>query len=106
MAADDGDFEDAAWLHEIRDGGVLFVSAGETEVMLTRSGDAVLALGANCTHAFASLRDARIEDGTLVCARHGARFDLATGRALGGGCPDLPVFTVRLRGARVLVRPR
>ena len=98
------DWEDVASLHQIRDGGVYFGDAGDVDVMLFRQGDVILAWGANCTHAFASLRDARIEGTAIVCPRHGARFDLTSGRAISGNCPPLPKYQVRREGARVLVK--
>ncbi|WP_342363933.1 Rieske (2Fe-2S) protein [Terrarubrum flagellatum] len=98
------DYEDVAALHQIRDGGVFFVDAGATDVMLFRQGDTVRAFGANCTHAFASLRDGRVEGGTITCLRHGARFDLTSGRSLGGNCPNLPSYAVKREGARILVK--
>lgn len=104
MASFNDDYEDVAALHQIRDGGVLFVDAGSVDVMLFRQGETVRALGPNCTHAFASLRDARIEGTTITCLRHGARFDLTTGRSLGGNCPNLPTYPVKREGERILVR--
>ncbi|MBE3583150.1 MAG: non-heme iron oxygenase ferredoxin subunit [Limnochordaceae bacterium] len=41
-----------------------------------------------CSHEEASLADGRLEGRQVVCPLHGARFDLATGRAL-----SLPAVT-------------
>lgn len=40
----------------------------------------LIAHSATCPHWGASLAEARIEDGALVCPWHGYRYDLATGR--------------------------
>jgi 3-phenylpropionate/trans-cinnamate dioxygenase ferredoxin subunit len=101
-----GEFEDAASVHQIRDGGIFFVEIGELDILLYRKGERIVALGANCTHAFSSLREGRVEGGVITCARHGARFDLASGRSISGNCPNLPTYQVKIAGERVLVRPR
>jgi len=98
------DYEQVASLHQLRDGRVFFARAGQTEVMLFRRGDTIHAYGAHCTHAFASLRDAQVDGTTITCERHGARFDLVTGRSLSGNCPNLPTYPVKRVGDRVLVR--
>ncbi|MFN6978766.1 MAG: Rieske (2Fe-2S) protein, partial [Gemmobacter sp.] len=85
--------------------GALFVAAGSQEIMLTRNAAGeIVAFSGRCPHAFAPLAEGRIEGGQVICAAHGARFDLATGRSQ-GGCPDLPAYSVRIAGRRVLVRP-
>lgn len=99
----DGYFDVAA-VAQVPAGGFLAVEAEGTELLLSRQGDAIVAVGGRCTHAFASLSDGRLDGDVVVCARHGARFDLKTGRALGSGCPNLPLYTVRIEAGRVLVR--
>ena len=101
---DDDDFADVGSLQQIPKGGVRFVEVDGRELMLYRSDEVVVAMGGNCTHAFASLRDGDVEGTTIVCKRHGARFDLKTGRSLSGTCPNLPRFEVQIAGARVLVK--
>ncbi|MCU4652092.1 Rieske (2Fe-2S) protein [Roseibacterium sp. SDUM158016] len=100
------DFVDVCTTLQVPASGAHFVSARGRDVMLTRGKDQqIIAFAGNCTHAFAPLKDGRIENGEVVCALHGARFDLATGRARSGGCPNLPRLAVRIEGRRVLVRP-
>jgi naphthalene 1,2-dioxygenase ferredoxin component len=101
---DDDEFADVGSLQQVPNRGVRFVEVDGRDVMLFRADANVVALGGNCTHAFASLRDGEVEGTTIVCGRHGARFDLTTGRSLSGTCPDLPVFVVKLAGSRVLVK--
>jgi nitrite reductase/ring-hydroxylating ferredoxin subunit len=48
-----------------------------------------------------------LEDGTLQCAWHGARYNCTTGEVKQGPAPSpLPVFRVRLEGDTILVGPR
>lgn len=44
--------------------------------------DGFYAIDDNCSHDEASLSAGEIINGTVACPRHGAKFDIATGRAL------------------------
>ena len=102
----DSEFEDACAAAQIPDGGTRMVEISGRDVLLSRFGAEVFAVGGECTHAFASLIDARVSGRHITCSRHGAMFDLSTGKSLSGACPDLPRFQVRVERGRVLVRRR
>ncbi len=44
--------------------------------------DGYYATADECTHDGAPIADGRISDSQIVCARHGARFDLKTGAVM------------------------
>lgn len=82
-------------IEDIDDGGLAEVEAcvdGEpASLILYRDGDRVRAWHNICPHAgrrldWAPGRFLRGADGALVCAAHGASFDLADGRCVGGPC--------------------
>ena len=57
-----------------------------------------------CTHAFALLTDGFLDDCTIECPLHAARFDIKTGRALEApATQDLKVYPVRIEGTDVLI---
>ena len=75
-----------------------------TPVVLVRHGDQVYALSDRCTHEEASLSQGFVDEGTIECPRHGAQFELATGKALTLPATwALQTYAVRLDGADVLV---
>ena len=49
-----------------------------------------------CTHDFGTLTGGCIEDGQIMCPRHGARFDIRTGHALTPPAYE-PVATFQVR---------
>ena len=49
-----------------------------------------------CTHDFGTLTGGCIEDGQIMCPRHGARFDIRTGAALTPPAYE-PVATFQVR---------
>ena len=84
-----------ARLNDLPEGEPVAVDAsidGETEsLILFRDGDAVRAWRNICPHAGRRLDWApgqflRAKDGSLVCAVHGASFELEAGRCIAGPC--------------------
>ena len=95
---------DVAALDEIPARGTLEVTAGSENVLLTRDGEAVYAVGSTCPHAGGPLADGVRQDGSVICPWHKARFCLRSGELLDPPAVDpLPRFAVRVAGGRVLV---
>jgi Rieske Fe-S protein len=69
-----------AGLDAIPDGGGLVVDSAD--VVLVRSGDAVKAFSATCTHQGCTVSG--VEDGAISCPCHGSRFDPASGKVVSG----------------------
>lgn len=101
-------------LERIADGGFAEVEAvvdGEPEsLVLFRDGDAVRAWLNVCPHAGRRLDWApgqflRSKDGLLVCAAHGAGFELARGECVSGPCrgQSLRAVAVQVRGGAVFL---
>ncbi|WP_165772151.1 Rieske (2Fe-2S) protein [Niveispirillum lacus] len=81
----------------------LLMLAGE-EVLLCRVPAGVFALRNRCPHAESPLHEGRLRQNSISCPLHGARFDLVSGRALGGtGYRPLTCFPVKVEGGRVLL---
>ena len=63
----------------------------DTAIALVRTEEGVHALTDRCTHEDYPLSEGYVEEGTIECALHGSRFDLATGD------PDVPPAVVAVR---------
>ncbi len=84
---------------------------GETEVLLYRMGDTILATANRCTHQGAPLDRGVVKIGgslkTVTCPLHGSTFLLTDGRVLRGPATErLPVYDARVVRDVVEVRPR
>jgi nitrite reductase/ring-hydroxylating ferredoxin subunit len=105
-----------AELAQIEDDGFLEVEAGlegdAESVILHRSGDVVRAWLNVCPHAgrrldWAPGKFLRNRDGQLMCAVHGATFELAQGNCIAGPCrgASLRAVAVEVREGAVWLAP-
>ena len=76
-------------LEELPPGSVKIVRAGEISVGVYNLGGELYALEDRCSHDDGPLAEGDFdpETGVAICPRHGANFDIRTGRAL-----TLPAF--------------
>lgn len=72
-------------------------------VMVTVADGQLHAVANRCPHAASPLHEGRVRRGAIMCPLHGARFELATGRCIGGPYPPLKLFAVRVEAGRVIV---
>ena len=94
-------------LSEIPDYGTLSVLLPSGDrVCLIRRGNQVNALHDECTHQAMPLSAGEVlEDGTIECAWHGARFDCVTGAVVRGPAEDaVRVYEVSVEGEIVVVK--
>ncbi|KNZ42626.1 Rieske (2Fe-2S) protein [Acetobacterium bakii] len=54
------------------------------EILLTNIDGSYYAIANRCPHMGGSLVKGILEDGIITCPRHGSKFDVKTGRAVGG----------------------
>jgi len=81
---------------EITEGSLVKARVGLQELVLIRTGDAILALHNQCAHAGGPLNEGSLVDGSIECPWHGSRFEVATGRRRRGPTVyDQPTYEVR-----------
>jgi 3-phenylpropionate/trans-cinnamate dioxygenase ferredoxin subunit len=99
------DFEEIASINDFGDADRLEVFLGDTPALLIRVQDQFLAIEDVCTHDGQPLTKGCIEEGAIVCPRHGARFDLNTGKALCmPATKPIQTFEVEVRDQKIYVR--
>ena len=80
------------------------IQVNGTAVVLVKIADEVFAVSDTCTHEDAQLAGGFIEDCSIECPRHGAMFDLKTGKALTlPAIAPLNTFPIRVEGSAVLI---
>jgi 3-phenylpropionate/trans-cinnamate dioxygenase ferredoxin subunit len=101
------DFVPVAKVSEIPDPGRQLVEVDECLVVLIHVGGQFYALDDVCTHDGGPLGEGQLEDSTIACPRHGAKFDIRTGAALTmPATRPTVVHDVKVQGDTVLVRLR
>ena len=77
-----GTYIKAARADEVPPGERLLVEVDEQIVVLFNVGGEFFALDDVCTHDDGPLSEGKLEDHTIACPRHGAKFDVRNGKAL------------------------
>jgi 3-phenylpropionate/trans-cinnamate dioxygenase ferredoxin subunit len=76
------EFVKAGSFSALADPGRELVEIDDRPIVLLRVGNDVFALDDVCTHDGGPLSEGELEDHTIACPRHGAKFDIRTGAAL------------------------
>jgi 3-phenylpropionate/trans-cinnamate dioxygenase ferredoxin subunit len=72
----------AAAVTDIAPGKVIVIQAAGRSVAVCNTGDGIHAIDDICSHDGGALGQGELTDGQIECPRHGARFDVKTGKAL------------------------
>ena len=76
------EFVPVAKVSDIPDPGKELVEVGDRLIALFHVSGEFFALDDVCTHDGGPLADGTLDDHTIACPRHGAKFDIRTGAAL------------------------
>jgi 3-phenylpropionate/trans-cinnamate dioxygenase ferredoxin component len=92
---------------EMPSGGRKSLVIDDRAVLLVRSGDAYYAIEDICSHDGQPLTEGALFGTAIECPRHGARFDLCSGRPLCMPAVEpIATFEVKLSGKDILVRTK
>jgi 3-phenylpropionate/trans-cinnamate dioxygenase ferredoxin component len=100
------DFEKVATLDEIPPGGRKSILVDETPALLLRIGNDFYAIEDVCTHDGQPLTDGPLNGCEITCPRHGARFDIRTGKPTCMPATEaVRTFEIEIRDNAVFARP-
>ena len=98
-------FVDVCALADIPNGRHRAVMAGDRSILIFRVDADLYAIENRCTHLDFALEGGRQIGCEIICRQHGARFDIRTGKAVGGPAVDpVATFEVRVIADRVELR--
>ena len=96
------DFLEIAPVDELPNGERMFVDIGDTPIVIFNIAGQLFAIGDVCTHDDGPLGDGDIEGFNVVCPRHGAEFDVRTGKVTSmPAVVDIPAYPVRIVGGMI-----
>lgn len=89
---------------DLPNGERLFVEIDGKPMVVFNIAGTYFAIGDVCTHDDGPLGDGDLEDHTIVCPRHGAEFDVRTGKATSmPAVVDIPAYPVRVVDGQIWV---
>jgi 3-phenylpropionate/trans-cinnamate dioxygenase ferredoxin component len=94
-----------AKVHEIPDPGRQVLEIAEQVVVLLHVGGRFYCIDDVCTHDGGPLGDGKLDGHQIACPRHGAKFDIRSGKALTmPATVDTRTHEVKVEGDTVYVR--
>ncbi|MBI2127180.1 MAG: Rieske 2Fe-2S domain-containing protein [Thaumarchaeota archaeon] len=101
------DFVKVAKVSEIADATLKTVSVKDGDVTIANVDGKYYAIGAICKHAEWDLSEGYIESDSIVCAGHGAKWNLQTGEAeFHEPLDPEPLYDVKIVGDDIYLRKR
>ncbi len=89
---------------EIKEGLIKVVETKYASIGITKIGEKIVAFEDVCTHDGEAISHGKIESGCIICPRHFAKFDLASGKALCmPATEDLTTYQTRISGEDIEV---
>ncbi len=98
------EFVFASKVTDIVDGQILAISIDETPIALARIDGHIVAFGDVCSHDDGTLAEGEIDGDCIVCPRHGARFNVFTGKATFPAAHPIPIYETKIVGENVEVK--
>jgi nitrite reductase/ring-hydroxylating ferredoxin subunit len=98
------EFYEVAEVEELPNGERIFIEIGDNYMVIFNIAGQYYAIEDLCSHDDGPLGDGDVEGYEVICPRHGARFDLRTGKALTlPAVEDIPAYPIRVVDERILV---
>lgn len=98
------EFISVAKVDELSNGQRLFIEIDDRPIVIFNIAGSYFAIGDVCSHDDGPLGEGEVEDTVVTCPRHGARFDIRTGKALSlPAVIDIPAYPIRIENDEILV---
>jgi len=98
------DWFDVDAVENLPEGSVSLIEVNGTEVAVFNVGGRYFAIEDVCTHDGGTLAEGEVDGFEIECPRHGARFDLRTGKVTAPPAyEDITTYAVRIHDGRVEV---
>ena len=96
---------------EIPSGQMKAVRFEEKEILVANISGSYYAIGYRCTHASGDLSKGKLDGTTVTCPKHGAKFDVTTGKVISGPkvlfmhpkINDGTAYEVKLEGTDIML---
>jgi 3-phenylpropionate/trans-cinnamate dioxygenase ferredoxin subunit len=98
------EYVSVATVSELGARGTLIFEIDGFPIALFEIADEYFAIADVCSHDDGPVAEGELDDHEIECPRHGARFDVRTGKVLSlPAVVDIPAYPVRVEGEDILV---
>jgi 3-phenylpropionate/trans-cinnamate dioxygenase ferredoxin component len=98
------EFIPVAAVEDLPTGKRMYVEIDGQQIVVFNLAGGLFAIADVCSHDDGPVGDGDLEGEEVICPRHGARFDLRTGKALAlPAVVDIPAYPVRVREGQIEV---
>jgi nitrite reductase/ring-hydroxylating ferredoxin subunit len=74
------------------------------DILVANLGGQYFAIGNKCTHMGGDLSRGQLSGNIVKCPRHGAQFDVTTGKRISGPAKnDVPVYKIKVEGKDLIL---
>ena len=102
FAENEIEYVEIAPLADLPPGERLFVEVGGKQIVIFNIAGQLFAIGDVCSHDNGPLGDGELDGDEVICPRHGARFDIRSGKTMGlPAVVDIPAYPVRVRAGKI-----
>jgi 3-phenylpropionate/trans-cinnamate dioxygenase ferredoxin component len=89
-------------LDELPSGDRIFIEIGKRAIVVFNIAGNIYAIADVCSHDNGPLGDGDLEGYEIICPRHGARFDVRSGKVLSfPAVVDIPSYPVRIKDGTI-----
>jgi 3-phenylpropionate/trans-cinnamate dioxygenase ferredoxin subunit len=89
-------------VQELEEGGRLFLEVDQQPIVILRIAGQYYAIADVCSHDDGPVGEGVLEGFEIICPRHGARFDVRTGKVLAlPAFVDIPAYPVRIEAGQI-----
>lgn len=104
IASDRIEYVSIAQLSDLPNGERLFVEIDELALVVFNIAGKLFAIADRCSHDDGPLGDGELENFEITCPRHGASFDVTTGKVLSlPAVEDIPAYPIRVQDGEIQV---
>jgi 3-phenylpropionate/trans-cinnamate dioxygenase ferredoxin subunit len=87
---------------DLMDGERIFVEIDDLAIVVFNVAGSYFAIGDVCSHDDGPLGEGQTEEHEVICPRHGARFDIRTGKAVSlPAIIDIPAYPIQVVGDQI-----
>lgn len=90
-------FHQITRMEDLPPGERLFIEINQQRIVLFNISGRIFAIGDVCSHDEGPVGDGEIDGMDIICPRHGAKFDIQSGKAISlPAVEDIPSYPVRV----------